>query len=544
MKPLALVLLLVSTPSVRADESAAPPAAAPEAAPAPELLALEKVLKQKQEAKSKGEIDPVQYKEFVAKFRGDLQDVMERVPKTPENKGLVAIIASRLDEEGRGRALHGLDLALKDDPKNPTLLLAKAQIYYEKKDYAAAEAAARQAGATATSMLRLTEGRTAGVGGAPSMPSMTIRNPEFTADADKPYVLAVPGSAKIFAVPAVGVPGTNQPTFGGQLMVSNATSLWGRASDGLVTRGTDWLNSADTSGENGLSGVGKFGSKAVGKGLVAAGGLMDALPGAAGWVADKQFRVMTGDATALVEVSEKAYELGKTAVLGFSEDVQVAATDWADLVTFKKPTVYQALKATAHTEAILANFLPVGLAARGSKVGAATVEVAGAAASRRALAGRIAVGGREIGEEAAERAALSAACPPGSACGLASRRKFIPADAGGPIRRLTTENIKVTNRGIEAVEKHIARFGKDAPNEVMIGRLRAIAEGKLAPTPQDLDFYAHELREYSRFQKLGVPTGQKGSWKQWNDAHTATLEEYGIKNVDRDLYHPEAGLSD
>lgn len=406
MKPLlALALLLSSASFVSAGETAAPPGAAPEAAPAPELLALEKVLKEKQEAKTKGELDPEQYKEFVAKFRGDLQDVMERVPKTPENKGLVAIIASRLDEEGRGRALHGLDLALKDDPKNPTLLLAKAQIYYEKKDFASAEAAARQAGATAKSMLRLTEGRTAGSGGAPSMPNVTIRNPEFTADADKPYVLAVPGSAKIFAVPAVGVPGTNQPTFGGLPMVSNATSLWGRASDGLVMRGTDWLNSANASGEDGLSGIGKFGSKAVGKGLVAAGGLMEALPGAAGWVADKQFRVMTGDGSAVVEVSEKAYELGKTAVVGFAEDVQVAATDWKDLVTFKKPTVYQAFKATARTEAILANFIPVGSAAKAARAGAVTAEAVGVSGARRALIEGVEIAGREAVENLPKSAA-------------------------------------------------------------------------------------------------------------------------------------------
>lgn len=544
MKPLlALALLLTSASFLRADESVAPPAVAPEAAPAPELLALERVLKEKQEAKSKGQLDPEQYKEFVAKFRGDLQDVMGRIPTTPENKGLVAIIASRLDDEGRGRALHGLDLALKDDPKNATLLLAKAQIYYEKKDFAAAADAARQAGSTATSMLRLTEGRTAGGDASPGS-SFVSREPEFTNEADLPYKLAVKGSAKIAEVPAIGGTTQNPAGYGGLPMVSNATGLWGRASDGLVMRGTEWLNSAEASGEDGLSGVGKFGSKAVGKGLVAAGGVMEVLPQAAEWAADKQFRLMSGDVTAIADISKGVYSVGKTAVVGFVDDTRVAANDWGDLISLKKPTVYQALKATAHTEAILANFLPVGLAARGTKVGVTTAEVAGTIAGRRAIARSIAVGGREIGEEAAERAALSAACPPGSACGLASRRQFIPSDAGGPIRRLSTENIKVTNRGIEAVEKHIARFGKDAPNDVMIGRLRAIAEGKLAPTAQDLDFYAHELREYSRYRKLGAPSGRGGDRKLWNDAHTATLEEYGIKNADRDLYHPEAGLSD
>jgi RHS repeat-associated protein len=121
--------------------------------------------------------------------------------------------------------------------------------------------------------------------------------------------------------------------------------------------------------------------------------------------------------------------------------------------------------------------------------------------------------------------------------GAASGRDFDPASAGGPIRALSTEGVKVTPRGIAAVEQHLARFGADEANEAMVARLRGIAAGDLEPTASDLNFYTHELRESVRYRRLGFPTGNPGH-EVWNNAHTATLEDYGLTPGPGVLYHP------
>jgi len=117
-------------------------------------------------------------------------------------------------------------------------------------------------------------------------------------------------------------------------------------------------------------------------------------------------------------------------------------------------------------------------------------------------------------------------------------RPFDPDAAGGPIRSLSTEGVRVTGRGVDAVERHLARFGPDAPNAGMVQRLRRIAAGELSPTQTDLNFYAHELREFVRYRRLGHPTGAGGNWDLWNDAHTASLADYGLVEGPGVLYHP------
>jgi hypothetical protein len=94
------------------------------------------------------------------------------------------------------------------------------------------------------------------------------------------------------------------------------------------------------------------------------------------------------------------------------------------------------------------------------------------------------------------------------------------------------------------VALHLSRFGGDAANDYMIGRLRRILAGEISAEPVDLNFYAHELRELARYRNLGWPTGQPADMLEardlWNNAHTATLEEYGLSGGINDLYHPEA----
>ena len=75
----------------------------------------------------------------------------------------------------------------------------------------------------------------------------------------------------------------------------------------------------------------------------------------------------------------------------------------------------------------------------------------------------------------------------------------------------------------------------------MIERLRRITQGSLEPTEWDLNYYTHELREYVRCRRLGwesgIPKDPMEAHRLWNNAHTATLEDYRL-NGDM-LYHPE-----
>ena len=125
--------------------------------------------------------------------------------------------------------------------------------------------------------------------------------------------------------------------------------------------------------------------------------------------------------------------------------------------------------------------------------------------------------------------------------GVASGREFDPTQAGGPVRNLSTEGVRITNRGIDVVERHVSRFQPDEANNFMIERLRRIAQGSLEPTEWDLNYYTHELREYVRYRRLGwesgIPKDPMEAHRLWNNAHTATLEDYRL-NGDM-LYYPE-----
>jgi hypothetical protein len=102
----------------------------------------------------------------------------------------------------------------------------------------------------------------------------------------------------------------------------------------------------------------------------------------------------------------------------------------------------------------------------------------------------------------------------------------------------------VTPNVINVVEKHVSRFGPDEANQVMIQRLRDIETGRIIATQADLNFYSHELRESVRYKKSGWRTGQPinadEAYDLWNNAQTATLEDYGLKEGPGVLYHPSA----
>lgn len=75
----------------------------------------------------------------------------------------------------------------------------------------------------------------------------------------------------------------------------------------------------------------------------------------------------------------------------------------------------------------------------------------------------------------------------------------------------------------------------------MISRLKKIANKELLPEKYDLNYYTHECREYQHYCNLGWETGEPNGldgYELWNNAHTATLEDFKIK--DTDLFHPDA----
>jgi hypothetical protein len=126
----------------------------------------------------------------------------------------------------------------------------------------------------------------------------------------------------------------------------------------------------------------------------------------------------------------------------------------------------------------------------------------------------------------------------GTHVGQSSGRPFFPDEIGTPIQRLSTAKIKVQHNGIDAIEHHLSRFSTDQKNVEQIQRLRELADKpNIEPTQADLDFYAHELREYVRFRilgyKEGLPTNPDEAARLWNNAHTAALEDYGIREAPR-----------
>ncbi|MDF2388140.1 hypothetical protein JMG10_42350 [Nostoc ellipsosporum NOK] len=118
--------------------------------------------------------------------------------------------------------------------------------------------------------------------------------------------------------------------------------------------------------------------------------------------------------------------------------------------------------------------------------------------------------------------------------GAISGRPFNPSKADGKVLSLAYTKAKITDKGTDIVEAHVRRFNPVGDAEMkMVERLRKIASDKMVAEEVDLRFYTHELREYLRYKKLGYPTGQPNdpdqAYELWNNAHTATLEDYGLK---------------
>lgn len=125
-----------------------------------------------------------------------------------------------------------------------------------------------------------------------------------------------------------------------------------------------------------------------------------------------------------------------------------------------------------------------------------------------------------------------------------AHRVFDPAPeaCGGRIRELPVARLRFTHRGVEVVRRHLRRFGfpSETPREVlMVERLERLVSYPWEATPWDRQFYAHELREFVRYRRLKI--FDEGTREDWNNAHTATLKDYGIVDAESMLYHPSIG---
>ena len=89
---------------------------------------------------------------------------------------------------------------------------------------------------------------------------------------------------------------------------------------------------------------------------------------------------------------------------------------------------------------------------------------------------------------------------------------------------------------------HTSKFPDSDENKIMIDRLERISRGELEVTDTDKRFYTHEIREFERLKALGYGDTEMPDKDSsvWNNVHTATLEDYKLKDDPTLLYTPEA----
>ena len=91
------------------------------------------------------------------------------------------------------------------------------------------------------------------------------------------------------------------------------------------------------------------------------------------------------------------------------------------------------------------------------------------------------------------------------------------------------KGVNITREGVQQVQEHLSNpyFFQSKGNQIMIDRLKKIADGNAKATDTDLYFYTHELREKELIN--GVYTDDT-----YYKYHAQTSKEYGIKAVDEE----------
>jgi len=123
-----------------------------------------------------------------------------------------------------------------------------------------------------------------------------------------------------------------------------------------------------------------------------------------------------------------------------------------------------------------------------------------------------------------------------------SGRDFNPEQTGGEVLEGEWEPAIVSQEGIHIVKLHASKFPQSDANDVMIDRLERVLRGELEMTDTDKRFYTHEIREFERFKALGYGDTEMPDPDSpvWNNVHTATLEDFKLKDDPSLLYTPEA----
>jgi len=123
-----------------------------------------------------------------------------------------------------------------------------------------------------------------------------------------------------------------------------------------------------------------------------------------------------------------------------------------------------------------------------------------------------------------------------------SGRDFNPEQTGGPTMNLEWNRATASQEGVDLVKLHTSRFPSSDANKVMIDRLERILKGELDITDADKRYYTHEIRELERFRALGYNDSEIPDENSpiWNNVHTATLEDYKLKDDETLLYTAEA----
>jgi hypothetical protein len=128
------------------------------------------------------------------------------------------------------------------------------------------------------------------------------------------------------------------------------------------------------------------------------------------------------------------------------------------------------------------------------------------------------------------------------AIGEFSKRYFDPDDSGGIITKKNWKTTTFTVADIDKIQLHLTRFKEPVEmvknNNFMINILRRIQKGEIPATDIDKRFYTHELEESQRYKYKNIPDLANNELFYLN-AHTASLEVYGVNEVTEKLYRPE-----
>lgn len=123
-----------------------------------------------------------------------------------------------------------------------------------------------------------------------------------------------------------------------------------------------------------------------------------------------------------------------------------------------------------------------------------------------------------------------------------SGRDFNSEETGLPVTSSDWVPSIIAKNGIDIVKLHTSKFPDSDANKIMIDRLERIFRGELEVTDTDKRFYTHEIREFERLKALGYGDTEMPDKDSsvWNNVHTATLEDYKLKDDPTLLYTPEA----